>query len=145
MPVCCSLRKGIRRVRWHCRAQMGKRPRMPGFRSPIAARSAGPMVPFLVCHCIAVTRGKLDSEAPHQLLHLPQKGAIRLQVHKVCGTYRGEGQRSASGSHVLCAAASHKSRSHEMHSESCAAHRAPSWQTELSAWIPGTEDALDGT
>ena len=33
MPVCCSLRKGSR-VRWHCRALMGKRPHMQSFRAP---------------------------------------------------------------------------------------------------------------
>ena len=71
-----------------------------------------------------------------------------LIVHRVCGAHLGEGQHAAFGILALCAAASHRSRSHEMQNESCAAsrlHRAQYWQTELSAWIPGIEDALDGT
>ena len=144
-PVCCSLHKGSR-TRWHCRAQMGKKPHMQSCRGPSAARAAGPMMPSLPSHCCHQRR--LDSEAPQQLLHLPQGGAIQLKVHKICGAHHGEGQHSASGSHALCAAASHRSRSREVQSESCTAsrlHRAQDWHTELSAWIPGTEDALDGT
>ena len=134
-PVCCSLHKGTT-VRWHCRAQVGKTPHMQSFRSPSAARATGTMKPLLPWHCCHKRR--LDSEAPQQLLHLPQEGAIVPKVHQVCGAHCGEGQHqhSASGSHPLCAAASHRSRSHEMQSESCAAsmlHRAQDWQAEQSA------------